>query len=90
MTMKISSEKKNQLLHRKEVEVVIQHASNPGIDFSAEQIAKHFNTQKELVVVKRVNSHYGKSEFMVEALVYDNAQALIIEPKPKPKKAVAQ
>ena len=88
--MKILSEKKNTLLHRKEVKVIIENPSNPGIKMSGEEIAKHFKTQPELVVIKRLNSHYGKSEFMIEAMVYDNAQALVIEPKPKVKKEVAK
>lgn len=87
--MKILSEKKNTLLHRKEVKVLIEAPSNPGIKASSEEIANHFKTKTELVVVKRLNSQYGKSEFMVEALIYDNAQALVIEPKPKVKKTEA-
>ena len=87
--MKLIAEKKNPLLHRKEVKVLIESPSNPGINTAAEKIASHYKTQKELVIVKRLESHYGKSEFIVEALVYDNAQALAIEPKPKVKKAVA-
>ena len=88
--MKLISEKKNPLLHRKEVRVLVDAPSNPGMNASAEQIAAHFKTQKELVVIKKLDSSYGKSEFIVSAFIYDNAQALAIEPKPKAKKAVAQ
>ena len=88
--MKLISEKKNTLLHRREVKLVVESPSNPGLQASAEKIADHFKTQKELVVIKKLESHYGKSEFFIDAVIYDNAQALAIEPKPKAKKVVAQ
>lgn len=85
--MKIISNFKNLLLGRKEVELVFTEEINPGFEKSSKEIADHFKTNGEHVVVRSIKSGFGKKEFLVVACVYDNLEGKEkMEPKVKVKK----
>ncbi len=80
----------NSLLHRHDVVAKKDYASNPGLVVVKEDVAKHFKTSVDCVVVNAVRGSFGSSEFIIEARVYDSAEKLVaIEPKLKVKKVVA-
>jgi len=87
--MKTIRDFENKLLNRREIQVVLDAPSNPGYKI-AEKIAEHFKASPELVVIKKVGTGFGKSEFTIEFFIYKNAEAKLIEPKPKVKKAVGE
>lgn len=78
---------KNPLLHRREVSIVLEAASNPGHAFVQKHVADHFKSSEENVAVKLIKSSFGKREFVVDAFIYESAKdKLRIEPKKKVKK----
>lgn len=83
--MKVLKEMDNSLLERKEVQVLIEADSNPGFGIAV-KIAEHFKSAPELAVIKKIFSGFGKSEFLIDAYIYKNAEAKSIEPKVKVKK----
>ncbi|MEK6889364.1 MAG: hypothetical protein AABW80_04630 [Nanoarchaeota archaeon] len=81
----------NKLLNRKEVELELESESNPGIAKCRADIAKHFKSEENLVVIKRLLSHFGKNNFVVEAYIYkDEANMKAVEMPAKKKKEVKQ
>lgn len=84
--MKVITDIKNKLMKRREVSFLVHETKNPGFAIAG-KVAEHFKADAGLVVVKNVKSGFGKSEFLVDAFIYDNAEAKAIEPKPKVKKA---
>jgi len=77
--MKIISESNNKLL-----------TSNLGIDLSLQKLSEHFKEQPENIVVRGVNGHFGRHDFLIDAFIYDSVeQKNLIERKPKVKKAVS-
>ena len=85
--MKIISNFKNLLLGRNEIELVLTGKINPGFEKSSKDIAEHFKTNGEHVVVRSIKSGFGKKEFLVVACVYDNLEGKAkMEPKIKVKK----
>ena len=83
--MKIINDNKNKLMKRREVSFLVHEDKNPGFAIAG-KVAEHFKSTPELVVVKNVKSGFGKSEFLVDAFIYDSVEAKAIEPKPKTKK----
>lgn len=88
--MKIIAEVKNILLHRKEVILMKEFISNPGISTTKQVVAEHYKTTPECVVILGIHGGFGTSVFKIEARVYDSAEKLqIVEPKSKVKKEVS-
>lgn len=89
--MKIISDKKNVLLKRREVVCEMECASNPGFAQSTKEIAKETGVSEEVVAIKKIDSSYGTSKFVVSAFLYDSVdEKNKIEPKPKQKKEAAK
>ena len=85
--MNIVKEFKNNLLKRKEVEIIGSYESNPGFEKARKDIATHFKTSEELVVIKNVKNSFGSNEFLINVFVYNsNADKERIEQKKKEKK----
>jgi len=87
MKMDVVKEFDNRLLKRKEVEVSDRYNSNPGLSKVLEDIAKHLKVKEEVVVIKKINSHFGSNNFLIDAFIYDSpADKERVEPKKKEKK----
>jgi ribosomal protein S24E len=62
----------NRLLQRREIKLAVQMQSNPGFTKAAEVIASHFKSNAENVVVKTIESKFGRDTFLIDAFVYDS------------------
>ena len=71
METKIISQEKNPFLERKEMVLEIKNETTPSFDEVKTEIGK----DAELIVVKKVNTNFGRQVFMVEAVVYDSKEA---------------
>lgn len=88
--MKVLTEFHNTLLHRKDVVLMKEFKSNPGMVVTKQAVADHYKTSIDCVVVLGIIGGFGTSNFRIEARVYDSADKLqVVEPKPKVKKVVA-
>lgn len=85
MELKITSEKENPLLKRKEIHFQLSHAqtgSTPRRLEVRDAIAKAVKTDVNLVFVKRVETRTGTQTALGVAHVYDSIeQARLIEPE---------
>jgi len=85
--MEIISEKKNNLLKRKEILAVITSESNPGFENSKRKIAEKFKTDVEKIAIKSLKNNFGTNDFIINAFIYESTQDKeYVEPKPKAKK----
>ncbi len=81
---------KNNLLKRREVELVVHSESNPGYENAKKAIAEKLKADENLVIVKAVRGKFGSNDFFIEAFVYDSEDAKKkIEPVKKEKKKEA-
>jgi ribosomal protein S24E len=79
---------KNNLMKRREVKMIMESDTNPSMESAKELVAKDMGVAVENVVIKLVKGKFGTNSFLVEALVYDNADVLKqIEPVIKKKVA---
>jgi len=85
--MNVLKDLKNELLKRREVEVVLTADKNPGMKDAARDIAAKFKVDESSVVVKAVRSRFGRDSFVIEAMIYHSIEDKNrIEPKKKEKK----
>jgi len=78
---------RNDLLKRNEIVIVNEYDSNPGFEKTKSDLASGLKVDAENIVIRRVGSHFGSNEFVVEAFVYDSPEDLAkVEPKKKEKK----
>lgn len=85
--MNITKDFRNELLKRREVELVLTAGKNPGMQDAAKNIAENFKVDESNVVVKAVRSRFGRDSFSIEAMIYDSVEDKSgVEPKKKEKK----
>jgi ribosomal protein S24E len=71
MKTKIISQEKNPLLQREEFIMEIESNSIP----SKEQIITDLGKKKELTIVNKVITYFGRKSFIADIVVYDNEKA---------------
>ena len=82
--MKTIKDLKNELLHRREVKLIVNEKSNPGIKNGLKIVAEHFKADENLIVIKQLKSKFGRDTFLIDAYLYDSIKDKeTIEPKPK-------
>ena len=75
--MKIIKEYDNKLLNRKDV---VAHFKNDGVTKSRadvkSEIAKKFKVDENLVIVRKIKTHFGSRDFEVVAMIYNDENSL--------------
>ncbi|MCR4284589.1 MAG: hypothetical protein NUV97_00915 [archaeon] len=71
MKTQIISQEKNPFLNREEIVLGITSEITPNVDSIKEAIGK----DKDLIVVKRVNSNFGRQTFTANIFVYDSKES---------------
>ena len=72
MESKIIKQEKNSFLEREEIVLEIKNDITPTYDEVKTEVGK----PAELIVIKRINTNFGKRIFSVDLVVYDNLDAL--------------
>ncbi|MBI1972585.1 hypothetical protein HYS50_01110 [Candidatus Woesearchaeota archaeon] len=91
MNLTIKHEKKEPLLHRKEVTAVISHPGTmtPKQVDVKKALADHYKVGEGVVSVSKMQDEYGTTTTVVSATVYDNTDAYkkfaVVAKKPKKK-----
>lgn len=79
MKIEYTNERDNALFERKEVcfEVDHEREATPGRNAVAEEIAKKYGTNRNLVVIEKMASEYGVGKSKGYAKVYANKKAAL-------------
>jgi len=72
METKIVNQVKNPFLEREEYTLEITNEVAPSL----EEVKQELKKDAELTVVKKVHTNFGRQTFIVEAVVYDNKEAM--------------
>jgi len=88
--MKSIKDEKNSVLPRREIIFELNHASKPTPtnETVKEEISKTLKCNKELMVIKKIDTHFGSTISHVKVYLYDNLKEMkILERiKEEPKK----
>ena len=71
METKIISQEKNPFLNREEIVMEVSSEVTPTFD----EVKKEIGKDEKLIVMKKINSNFGKKKFIAEAVVYDTIEA---------------
>ena len=85
MELEIKENNDNPLLHRKEIQLVINHEndSTPKRNQVIRDLSEQLKAKKELIIIDHLKNKYGKTETIGYAKVYSNIEALkAIETEP--------
>ena len=72
--MKILEEKENSLLSRKEVRVIAEAQKNPSFPEAIKMIADNFKASEENIEVKEIKGKFGRSTFLISAMIYKSKE----------------
>jgi len=70
MKTQIIKQEKNPFLGREEFTIEITNEKSP----TYEEVKTELGKDKDLTVIKKINTNFGRKTFLVEAVVYDNAE----------------
>ena len=85
MELEIKENTDNPLLHRKEIQLVINHEndSTPKRNQVITDLSEQLKAKKELIIIDHLKNQYGKTETRGYAKVYSNLESLkAIETEP--------
>ena len=87
MELHIKQDKKNALLHRKEVEGTLSYqGATPSNAQLTEALSKKFGVGADSIAVKHIYGSFGAQNATFDAHVYDSKEHLLkVEPKQKVK-----
>jgi len=72
--MEIKKDTKNELMKRREISLVIEAPKNPSYAEASKMIADHFKTNEENIMVEKVEGGFGRSNFLIEASIYESKE----------------
>ncbi|MHA2502043.1 MAG: 30S ribosomal protein S24e [Candidatus Kariarchaeaceae archaeon] len=82
MDIEVIERKENPLLHREEVTFKVSHpeAETPTRESIAAKLAAIVNADRDMTIVKKVESEFGKNSSLGYANVYEDEASREIEP----------
>ncbi|VVB51042.1 30S ribosomal protein S24e [uncultured archaeon] len=87
MKIEVVSERANPLLKRREVKFSVSYAgATPSRKDIREELVKLLHAKAELLVLDRVDNEFGKNSAKGYAKVYENKEAMGVEPLHKLKR----
>ena len=87
--MKSIKDEKNFILPRRELMFEVEHTTKPTPSRSSigEEVSKNIKCNKDLIVIKNINTNYGSAKSHVKVYVYDNKDEMkLLERIKEPKK----
>ncbi len=74
MKVKEKKEFENKLFSRKEIEIVVETERVPSQTEAKEFIKKEFNTNPNLIRIKRILGKFGSREFTISVDIYNSQE----------------
>ena len=72
MTLKVISEKENQLFKRKEVKISVYSEKSPSREEASKILSEKFSVPSENVKIKNIQGSFGSKIFDIEANLYSH------------------
>ena len=72
--MIIQKDKKNELMNRREVQVIFEGEKVPSYSEAAKIVADNFKSDEGNIMVEQVKGTFGKKTFSIKASIYDTKE----------------
>lgn len=70
----IKKDEKNELMNRRELQLVIESAKNPSFAEASKLVSEHFKSPEENIMVENVKGKFGRDTFLIKASIYDTKE----------------
>jgi len=74
--MKIEKQKRNDLLERKEILLLIESKTTSSKEEIKEELSKKLKKEKQNIVINKIDQKFGSNKFDVDIFVYDSYEGL--------------
>lgn len=68
--MEIKKDIKNDLMNRREVQIIIEKEKTPSFPEALNIISDHFKSPEEIIMVEKIAGKFGRKTFMIKASIY--------------------
>lgn len=90
MKTEVLENRKNPLLKREEIKIIVHSEANPSFQDALKLVAEHSKKPEGDIAVKSVKGKFGRKTFLISANIYHNQEDKeAIEPKVKSKEGEA-
>ncbi len=72
--MEMKSDIKNELMNRREVQVLIESDKNPSFSEASKMMAEQFKVPEENIMMENVKGKFGRKTFLLKASIYDTKE----------------
>ena len=72
--MKVKKDFKNDLMKRREVEVLVTESKTPSFAEMSKKLSEHFKAPEENIMVEKVGGKFGRDTFLIKAGIYDTKE----------------
>jgi len=72
--VQVKTDIKNDLMNRREVEVLFESDKTPSFVESSKIISDQFKANEENIFVEGIYGSFGKREFLIKASIYDTKE----------------
>ena len=76
MEEKILKDLRNNVLKRREMEILLVNRGNPGFIITKDLISHRLKVSRENIVMNHINGEFGRNEFVIDAFIYDSKEDL--------------
>ena len=75
MNLEVIQDRKNPLLNRRELDIIIAYESGtPKRDEVREEISKKFGVEKDRIIIEKMESLFGANKAKAHVHIYDTAE----------------
>lgn len=72
--MEIKKDIRNDLMQRRQVQVILESEKNPTYADCAKMLADNFKGSEDAVMVEQIKGTFGKNTFIITASIYDSKE----------------
>lgn len=72
--MEIKKDFKNELLQRREVQILAECPKTPSFAEVSKTVSEKFKAPEENIMVENVTGKYGRNTFLLQASIYDTKE----------------
>ena len=72
--MEIKKDIKNNLMKRRELEIVLESDKNPSFSEISKLLAQDLKAEEESIMVENIRGAFGKKDFIIKASIYDTKE----------------
>ena len=72
--MEVTKDFKNELMQRRELDVVIESPKNPSFAEVSKMVSEEFKSPEDQIMIERIKGTFGRNTFIINASIYNTKE----------------